>query len=182
MSNESPEVEETDDDGSVKCVFCGSTDACEHLLLYYDATFGCVDGDIVDLQEFEAPVATAFATALREGTNPDWNSYWLDEAFGQLDTEQIEELKAAKEPELPERLPGSFIFELLEDAGGIEPVGDFLSQCGGRCTSAMRVCYAKRPEAVYTKAKAMLAARLEKALHPKPRRRRGPSRKKNGGS
>ena len=41
---------------------------------------------------------------------------------------------------------------------------------------------AERPEEVSTNAKGMLAARLEKALHPKPRRRRGPSRKKNGGS
>ena len=182
MSDGRIESEESDDDGSVKCVFCGSRDACEHLLLYYDATFGCVDGGIVDLGEFEAPVATAFATALREGKRPRWHSYWLVEAFGRLDAEQIEELKTAEEPELPEGLPGDFIFELLEDAGGIEPFGDFQSECGGRCVSAMRVCYAERPEEVATKAKALLASRLEKDLHPKAKRRRGPSRKKKGSS
>jgi hypothetical protein len=36
----------------------------------------------------------------------------------------------------------------------------------------VRAVYAKKPEVVYEKAKTMLAARLEKDLHPKQRRKK----------
>jgi len=66
--------DECHDDGTVRCVFCGSRNACEHLLLSFDDTFGSIDGGIVEREAFQGPVARAFATALREGTSPNWRS------------------------------------------------------------------------------------------------------------
>ena len=172
MIDELPDGDEEEDDGSVRCIYCDSTDACEHLLLYFDATFGSAEGGIVDTEALKAQVAKAFATALRDGKNPAWYSSWLEEAFEQIRPEEAERIKRAEEPDLPEWNAGKFLIELLEDAGGVAPVGEFLSQSGGRCTSAMLVCYAENAKAVSKKAKAMLAKRLEADLNPKRKGRR----------
>ena len=43
---------------------------------------------------------------------------------------------------------------------------------GGYCESAVRVSYAKDPVATFKKAKTVLMDRLEKDIHPPPKRRR----------
>ena len=164
--------EELEEEESVRCIYCGSTDACKHLLLYYDVTFGTAEGGIVDPQELEDQVAIAFAKALKEGKHPTWHSDWIDEAFEEITPEQAEELKAAEKPRLPIPLGSGFLAELLEDAGGLRLSGEHFSQSGGRCTSAMWVYYDERPALFYKKAKAMLANLLEAGLNPKPKRRR----------
>ena len=117
-------------------------------------------------------IATAFVTAIKEGTTPDWHDPEISELFERIDEAYTAEVLTAEEPRLPDWLPIRVLIELLEDAGGREGGGGPIMPSGGRCDSAVRALYAKKPEVVYEKAKSMLVARLEKDLHPKRRRKK----------
>ena len=162
----------SDDDGEIRCPICRSADSCSHQLFLYDVTFGETLAGVVDTQELERMVATAFVTAIKEGTTPDWQDSDIGELFDRVDETYAAEVIVAEHPWLPDLLPIRVLIDLLENAGGHEGGGGLSMESGGRCESAVRAMYAKTPEGVYEKAKAMLAARLEKDLHPKPKRRR----------
>ena len=164
--------EDSEDDGEIHCPICGSPDACEHQLFFYDVTFGETMAGVVDKDELERMIATAFVTAIKEGTTPDWYDPEISELFERIDEAYTAEVLTAEEPWLPDWLPIRVLIELLEDAGGREGGGGHIMPSGGRCDSAVRALYAKKPEVVYEKAKSMLAARLEKDLHPKRRRKK----------
>ena len=122
-------------------------------------------------------MAKAFARAIKEGKDPTWHDWRIDEVFEQVDEECAATMLAADTPELPEPLPIDFVFELLDDAGGTEHPGSLYDQSGGFSESAVRVSYAENPWATLEKAKTLLADRLENDINPKPKRRR---RKKRG--
>jgi hypothetical protein len=164
--------EDSEDEGEIRCPICGSPDACEHQLFFYDVTFGETMAGVVDKDELERMIATAFVTAIKEGTTPDWYDPEISELFERIDEAYTAEVLTAEEPWLPDWLPIRVLIELLEDAGGREGGGGHIRPSGGRCDSAVRALYAKKPEVVYEKAKSMLAARLEKDLHPKRRRKK----------
>ncbi len=164
--------EDSEDDGEIRCPICGSPDACKHQLFFYDVTFGETMAGIVDKEELERMIATAFVTAIKEGSTPDWYDPEISELFERIDEAYTAEVLTAEEPWLPDWLPIRVLIDLLEDAGGIDIVCSSPMPSGGRCDSVVRAVYAKKPEVVYEKAKTMLAARLEKDLHPKPKRRR----------
>ena len=164
--------EDSEDDGEIRCPICGSPDACKHQLFFYDVTFGETMAGVVDKDELERMIATAFVTAIQEGTTPEWYDPEISDLFERVDEAYIAEVLTAEEPWLPDLLPIRVLIELLEDAGGIDIGCSAIMSSGGRCDSAVRAVYAKNPEVVYGKAKAMLAARLEKDLHPKRRRKK----------
>jgi hypothetical protein len=159
----------SDDDGEIRCPVCRSTDSCDHQLFLFDVTFGETMAGVVDKDEIERMIATAFVTAIKEGSTPDWYDPEISELFERIDDVYAAEVLTAEEPWLPDLLPIRVLIELLEEAGGREGGGGLSMESGGRCESAVRAVYAKKPSAVYEKAKTMLAARLEKDLHPKRR-------------
>jgi hypothetical protein len=162
----------SDEDGDIRCPICRSIDSCDHQLFLFDVTFGETMAGVVDKGELERMIATAFVTAIKEGSAPDWYYPEIGELFERIDEAYTAEVVTADEPWLPDWLPIRVFIDLLEDAGGIDIGCNLLMPSGGRCDSAVRAVYAKSPQVVYKKAKAMLAARLEKDLHPKPKRRR----------
>lgn len=162
----------SEDEGDIRCPICRSTDSCDHQLFFYDVTFGETMAGVVDKEELERMIATAFVTAIKEGLTPDWYDPEISELFERIDETYTAEVLTAEEPWLPDLLPIRVLIDLLEDAGGIDIVCSSPMPSGGRCDSAVCAVYAKKPAAVYEKAKAMLAERLEKDLHPKPKRRR----------
>ena len=162
----------SDEDGDIRCPICRSTDSCDHQLFLYDVTFSETMAGVVDKDELERMIAMAFVTAIKEGSTPDWYDPETSELFERIDEAYAAEVVTAEEPWLPDLLPIRVLIELLEDAGGREGGGGLSMESGGRCESAVRAVYAKKPAEVYEKAKTMLAARLEKDLHPKPKRRR----------
>ena len=164
--------EDSEDDGEIRCPICGSPDACKHQLFFYDVTFGETMAGVVDKDELDRMIATAFVTAIKEGTTPDWHDPEISELFERIDEAYTAEVLTAEEPWLPDWLPIRVLIDLLEDAGGIDIGCSLLMPSGGRCDSAVRAVYAKKPAVVYEKAKTMLAARLEKDLHPKRRRKK----------
>ena len=161
-----------EEDGDIRCPICGSQDACKHLLFFFDETFGETMAGVVDKDELDRMIATAFVTAIKEGTKPDWYDPEISELFERIDEAYAAEVVTAEEPWLPDWLPIRVFIDLLEDAGGIDIGCNLLMPSGGRCDSAVRAVYAQKPEVVYEKAKTMLAARLEKDLHPKRRRKK----------
>jgi hypothetical protein len=164
--------DDSEDDGDIRCPICGSPDACKHQLFFYDVTFSETMAGIVDKDALERMIATAFVTAIKEGTTPDWHDPEISDRFERVDETYTAEVLTAEEPWLPDLLPIRVLIDLLEDAGGIDIGCSAIMSSGGRCDSAVRAVYAKKPEVVYEKAKTMLAARLEKALHPKRRRKK----------
>ena len=164
--------EDAEDDGEIRCPICRSTDSCDHQLFFYDVTFSETMAGVVDKDELERMIAMAFVTAIKEGSTPDWYDPEIGELFERADETYTAEVLAAEDPWLPDLLPIRVLIELLEDTGGIDIGSSSLMPSGGRCDSAVRAVYAKKPAVVYEKAKALLAARLEKDLHPKPKRRR----------
>ena len=164
--------EDSEDDGDISCPFCNSEKSCDHLLLFFDVTFDHVDGGVVEPYDFDEIVAKWFVKALRDGKNPSWHWYQLDQAFEKIDEEWAAIMLAAEVPELPESLPIDFVFELLIEAGGWEHPGNLYDRSGGYCESALRVSYAEDPPGTLEKAKKILAEQLEKDINPPPKRQR----------
>ena len=153
-------------DGKViRCPYCGSGQAdCSHSLALIDRSSNeCENGYAHErFHEFRRAIEEYFLQQLREGTRNV--SGRRDKLIGELWNHAVEKHSPGdKEMSFDGDVLADLIINLFEKSGGWPR---FFTDAGP-FSSAMCMCYAKKPKTVFEAALAELRARLKKAKLPK---------------
>lgn len=165
-----------------RCLFCGSTDDCKHLLAVIDRSFlDCYGGyAFARLDEFRKVISNVFVKIIRTGSfQHNWKNSILNElwvlavdAYKPKDAIPLKDEAAAEkyyktlEQELyvDQDILFDFIMDLFTEADAEEYDGS-IDDLGGPCmSSAIRLFYAENPQKVFKKALSILRKSVEKTI------------------
>ena len=142
-------VEDTDE--APKCVICGSTEECTHLVADIDRTFlECNSGEFTDREhDFRSEIEDVFLDALKAGKKREWSHGDIEQMWRQACEDYTTE---SEDFSLDGYAFYRFMVELLESAGAIDHPGQVIDCSGPGMTSSVSLLYADKPNVVVDKA------------------------------
>ena len=153
------DTSELDEDDA--CPFCGSHDACQHLLAYMDMTYREIAGGYCmdRMDQFVSVIRTAFLTALN-GTDGIRTS-WTDSTVEALWTEAREGLEPGDtDLNLGESAALNLFIDVLELEGGLDGIHFAFPDGGPGMSCVYLIFHTEDPAAAFQQALDSVQARL----------------------
>ena len=134
-----------------RCLLCGSSDGCEHIVADIDLTFNdCCSGALYNrLFEFRSLIHDRFLAILKERNPPAWQNDNLAELWRRAKEDYDGNDDAFQ---LDGYLFYSILIGLLIGAGAIEHPGSIVDYGGPGMTSSVSLLFADEPEIVVDQA------------------------------
>lgn len=152
-------MRDEDSNEKIKCMFCGSTDDCEHLLAILDRSFNeCCGGYLLNYYyQFQYIVEKAFSDIEKNCPNlkPSWDNYFISELWNK----KMHDMPLSNYPvSVDEYILSRLIKELLTECGGYEYMGPIAGENEDipGFSSALTIIYAENPKSVYENALLLL--------------------------